>query len=101
MGYDGQAEIVDAAKKIALGYQNGLDLDSLNEKSFKKYLYSDFADPDLIIRTSGTQRLSGFLTYQSSYSEFYFTKKFWPEFSEQDLSEAVSEYDDRQRRFGK
>jgi len=101
LGYDGQAEIVDAAKKIALGYQNGLDLDSLNEKSFKKYLYSDFADPDLIIRTSGTQRLSGFLTYQSSYSEFYFTKKFWPEFSEQDLSEAVSEYDDRQRRFGK
>lgn len=101
LGYNGQAEIVDAAKKIALDYEKGFDLNSLNEKSFKKYLYGDFIDPDLIIRTSGTQRLSGFLTYQSSYSEFYFTKKFWPEFSEQDLSKAVSEYDDRQRRFGK
>ncbi len=101
LGYNGQTEIVDAAKKIALAHKNGLDLNSLNEKEFKKYLYSDFADPDLIVRTSGTQRLSGFLTYQSSYSELYFSKKFWPEFSKQELASAVNEYEQRQRRFGK
>jgi undecaprenyl diphosphate synthase len=102
LGYNGQTEIVDAAKKIALDYsKNNLDLNSLNERSFKKYLYSDFSDPDLIIRTSGTQRLSGFLTYQSSYSEFYFCEKFWPEFSREELHKAITEFNSRQRRFGK
>ncbi len=102
IGYNGQAEIVDAAKKIALEHkENNLDLGSLNESSFKKFLYSDFSNPDLIVRTSGTQRLSGFLTYQSSYSELYFCEKFWPEFSKEELAKAVEEYDARQRRFGK
>ncbi|MBU2100635.1 di-trans,poly-cis-decaprenylcistransferase [Candidatus Micrarchaeota archaeon] len=101
LGYNGQAEIVDAAKKIALEHEKGFDLNSLDENSFKKFLYSDFSEPDLIIRTSKTQRLSGFLTYQSSYSELYFSDKFWPEFSKEELAKAINEYDDRQRRFGK
>jgi len=102
LGYNGQAEIVDAAKKIALMHkENNLDLNSLDEESFKDFLYSNFPDPDLIIRTSGTKRLSGFLTYQSSYSELYFSQNFWPEFSKQDLEKAVAEFSERERRFGK
>ena len=102
LGYGGRAEIVDAAKKVAEDYKNnGLDLDTLTEERFKEYLYKPFQDPDLIVRTSGTQRLSGFLPYQSAYSELYFCPKFWPEFSEQDLAEAVSNYEKRDRRYGK
>ena len=102
IGYNGQAEIVDAAKKIAEAYkQNEIDLNSLNQENFKKFLYSEFQEPDMIVRTSGTQRLSGFLTYQSSYSELYFINKFWPELTEQDVDLAVQEFDNRQRRFGK
>ena len=102
LGYDGQTEIVDAAKKIALAAkENSFDLSQLNEKTFNKFLYSEISPPDLIIRTSGTHRLSGFLTYQSSYSELYFCNKYWPEFSQQDLCNAVSEFEERQRRYGK
>ncbi|MDO8538313.1 MAG: polyprenyl diphosphate synthase [archaeon] len=102
IGYNGQAEIVDASKKIAADFKaNKLDIQSLNENNFKKYLYSEFQEPDMIVRTSGTQRLSGFLTYQSSYSELYFINKFWPELIEQDLDTAVGEFSNRQRRFGK
>ena len=102
LGYNGQAEIVDAAKKLAEAYkQNKIDLADLDEKGFRKFLYSDFAEPDLIIRTGQTQRLSGFLTYQSAYSELYFSNKFWPEFSEQDLRIAVDSYSERARKFGK
>ncbi|MDP6671302.1 MAG: polyprenyl diphosphate synthase [archaeon] len=101
LGYNGQAEIVDAAKKFAEQYKQGeASLEDLNETSFSNYLYSS-AQPDLIVRTSGTQRLSGFLTYQSAYSELYFSEKFWPEFQEQDLGAAVQEFDARERRFGK
>ena len=101
LGYNGQQEIVDAAKKIAIDYSNGLDIESLNEKSFKKYLYADFPEPDLIIRTSGTKRLSGFMTYQSAYSELYFTEKHWPELTEKDIDTAIKDYNLRQRKFGK
>lgn len=101
LGYNGQTEIVDAAKQIALAHSKGeLDLDTLTPETFGSYLYSDFKDPDLIVRTSGTQRLSAFLTYKSSYSEFHFSNKFWPEFSEQDLDLAVQDYYARQRKFG-
>jgi undecaprenyl diphosphate synthase len=101
LGYNGQAEIVDAAKKFAEQYKQGdASLEDLNETSFSNYLYSP-TQPDLIVRTSGTQRLSGFLTYQSAYSELYFSEKFWPEFQEQDLGDAVQEFDARERRFGK
>ncbi len=102
LGYDGQAEIVDAARAVALDYaQKKVDLEALDEQSFQDYLYSKFPNPDLIIRTSGTQRLSGFLTYQSSYSELYFCDKYWPEFSERDLDLAVKEFNSRQRKYGK
>ncbi len=102
LGYNGQAEIVDAAKKLAIdAKENKVDLDSVNEKNFGKYLYGDFPSPDLLIRTSGTQRLSGFLTYQSAYSELYFLDKYWPEMNEADLTTAVRDYYERQRRFGK
>ena len=102
LGYNGQSEIVDAAKKLALAYKDGsIDISKIDEKHFKKFLYSDFAEPDLIIRTGQTQRLSGFLTYQSAYSELYFSNKYWPEFSEQDLSTAVDSYYERSRKFGK
>ncbi len=102
IGYNGRAEIVDAAKKIVQEVlKDPAKIDALNEETFKKYLYSNFKDPDLIIRTGKTQRLSGFLTYQSVYSELYFLNKFWPEFSKDDLNTAIDEYDSRQRRFGK
>lgn len=102
IGYNGQAEIVDAAKKIAWDFKNNkLKLNSLNPDSFKNYLYSVFPDPDLILRTSGTKRLSGFLTYQSSYSELYFLDKYWPELQETDLDNAINEYNERERKFGK
>ncbi len=102
LGYNGRAEIVDAAKKLAeLHKSKGVDLSTINENTFKSYLYSDFPDPDLIVRTGSTYRLSGFLTYQSAYSELYFTPKHWPELAEQDLAAAIDDYYGRQRRFGK
>ncbi len=102
LGYNGQAEIVDAAKKVAEQYKHGLiKLNDLTVDSFKNFLYASFPEPDLIIRTSGTQRLSGFLTYQSSYSELYFCKKYWPEFSKTDLNEAITSFNERKRKFGK
>ncbi len=101
IGYNGQAEIVDAAKKFAEQYKKGeAGLQDLDEKKFSQYLYSGMS-PDLIVRTSGTQRLSGFLTYQSAYSEFYFCPKYWPEFQQEDLAEAMEEFNERERRFGK
>lgn len=102
IGYNGRAEIVDAAKKLAQDVsEKKIDVNSINEDSFKNYLYSNFSDPDMIVRTGYTQRLSGFLTYQSVYSELVFMNKFWPEFSREDLDVAVREFDARERRFGK
>lgn len=102
IGYNGRSEIVDAAKKIAeQAKDNQLDLNSLSEDTFKNYLYSNFPDPDVIVRTSGTKRLSGFLTYQNVYSELCFVDKYWPEITEQDVDQVVLDFNERQRRFGK
>ena len=102
LGYDGQTEIVDASKKFALDVSSGkVSADSLTPQTFKNYLYSDFKEPDLIVRTSNQQRLSGFLTYQSSYSELAFIDKFWPELSETDVDKLVFDFNQRERRFGK
>ncbi len=102
MGYNGRAEIVDAAKKFAHDVsEKKIDVNTINEDSFKQYLYSNFHDPDMIVRTGYTQRLSGFLTYQSVYSELFFMDKYWPEFSREDLLSVVQEYESRERRFGK
>ena len=102
LGYDGQTEIVDAAKKFASEVSMGkTKLSSLTTESFNKYLYSDFKAPDLIVRTSNEQRLSGFLTYQSSYSELAFIDKYWPAITEQDVDSVIQGYEQRDRRFGK
>jgi len=102
LGYDGQTEILDATKKFAQDVSNGLiSADSLTPQIFNKYLYSDFKAPDLIVRTSNEQRLSGFLTYQSSYSELAFIDKYWPELTESDVDKVVLDFEERERRFGK
>tara|TARA_Y100000310_G_C20565372_1_gene755203 strand:- start:180 stop:902 length:723 start_codon:yes stop_codon:yes gene_type:complete len=97
MAYSGRAEIIDAIKKIA---KKGLTPDQINEESFQKELYID-SQPDLVIRTSGEKRTSGFMLWQSSYAELYFSSKLWPEFEKEDLKKAIDEYKDRDRRFGK
>ena len=102
LGYSGRTEIVDAAKKLVLDVQeNKIDLTDVDEKSFEKYLYSDLQKPDLIIRTSGEQRTSGFLPFQTGYSELFFCEHCWPEFSKEDLAEAINDFDLRKRNFGK
>lgn len=100
--YGGRREIVDSSKKIVAAVQNGeLNLDDLDEDSFRNYLYlPDVPDPDLIIRPSGEQRLSNFLLWQGAYSEFYFAKVLWPDFSADILDEALDDYGKRDRRFG-
>ena len=101
MAYGGRAEIIDATKKIAAAVKNGtLNIDQINEDVFKKQLYTE-SEPDLIIRTSGEQRTSGFMLWQGSYAELYFSDKNWPDFAKEDLLKAVETYENRERRFGK
>ena len=102
--YGGRAEIVDAAKTIAEKVKNGeLDIDEVDESTFAKYLYTshmDKQDPDLIIRTSGEERLSGFLLWQSAYSELCFLDVYWPDFRLIDLLRAMRTFQNRKRRYG-
>ncbi len=89
--YGGRAEIIDAARTF----------DGSTEEEFRAHLYSpEMHDPDLIIRTSGEQRLSNYLMWQSAYSELHFTEVLWPDFSRADLEFALAEFDARKRRFG-
>ena len=98
LNYGGRLEILNAVKNII---KDKIGPDELNEKSFRKYLYSgDTPDPELIIRTSGEKRLSGFLTWQSVYSELYFPNTTWPDFDASELDKAIDEFNKRQRRFG-
>jgi tritrans,polycis-undecaprenyl-diphosphate synthase [geranylgeranyl-diphosphate specific] len=105
VSYGGRAEIIDAAKRIAQEAQEDrIGIDEINEKSFTKYLYTAHLPnpyPDLMIRTSGEERLSGFLLWQSAYSELCFIDVCWPEFRKIDLLRAVRTYQKRVRRFGK
>jgi tritrans,polycis-undecaprenyl-diphosphate synthase [geranylgeranyl-diphosphate specific] len=102
--YGGRAEIVDAAKKIAEKVGTGdLSPDEVDEQLFEKHLYTSHMpnqDPDLIIRTSGEERLSGFLLWQSAYSELCFLDVYWPDFRFIDLLRAVRTFQNRKRRFG-
>lgn len=101
MAYDGRAEIVDAVRKIVWNVQqDSLSPESITEADIEHNLYLQ-SQPDLIIRTSGEQRISGFLLWQASYAELYFSPKMWPEFGKEDLAAALTEYAQRQRRFGK
>lgn len=97
LNYGGRAEIVDATKKII---EDGVSPDLIDEDLFKKYLYQDLPDVDLMIRTSGELRLSNFLPWQLSYSEFYFPETKFPDFTEKDFDKAIIEYNRRERRFG-
>ena len=97
LSYGGREEIVDAVNAIL---KEGVK--EVDEESFSNHLYTaGVPDPDLIIRTSGEERLSGLLPWQSAYSEFYFSKKLWPEFSKKDFKAALDEFARRKRRFGK
>ena len=102
MAYGGRAEIVDALKQIVLKTKEGqINFEELNEELISKHLYTNgLPDPDLMIRTSGEERLSGFLLWQSAYSEYYFVDVHWPMFRKIDLWRAVRTYQRRQRRFG-
>ncbi|HWD70547.1 MAG TPA: polyprenyl diphosphate synthase [Solirubrobacteraceae bacterium] len=89
--YGGRAEIIDAARNFTGG----------DEEDFRRLMYApDMHDPDLIIRTSGEQRVSNFLTWQSAYSEFVFRDELWPDFTREVFSESLAEFASRQRRFG-
>jgi tritrans,polycis-undecaprenyl-diphosphate synthase [geranylgeranyl-diphosphate specific] len=104
VAYGGRAEIVDAAKRIIDEVKTGsLDGNAVDEDLFTKYLYTSHLPnpyPELIIRTSGEERLSGFLIWQAAYSEFVFLDVYWPEFRRIDLLRAVRTYQRRRRRFG-
>ncbi|HPN81657.1 MAG TPA: polyprenyl diphosphate synthase [bacterium] len=98
VNYGGRLEVVEAVKKIV---RRKIPVNQISEQTISDYVWTaGEPDPDLIIRTSGEYRLSGFLTWQGVYSELYFTKKFWPDFSEKDLDEAILEFNRRTRRFG-
>ena len=100
--YGGRDEIVNATKNIAQKVLDGeLKIEDINEKLFSDYLYTaNQPDPDLLIRTSGEERISNFLPWQISYSEFVFTDKFWPEYNEQEFLNSIQIYQKRTRRFG-
>ena len=102
LNYGGRQEIVDAAKKFAQDVlDEKVDLESLDTQEFSRYFYTaDIPDPDLLIRTSNEMRISNFLLWQLSYSEFYFFYKCWPDFGVEELKEAIKEYQRRNRRFG-
>ena len=93
--YGSRAEIVDAVNRII---KDGKE--NITEEDFSKYLYNDFPDPDLVIRTSGEMRISNFLLWQIAYSEFYITDTLWPDFDEKEIDKAIESYNQRERRFG-
>jgi undecaprenyl diphosphate synthase len=103
LSYSGRAEIVDAARKLARDVEDGkVDPDRIDEKVFTSYLYApDVPDPDLLIRTGAELRVSNFLLWQIAYTEIYTTSVMWPDFRKQHLVEAVLDYQQRERRFGK
>lgn len=102
LNYGSRDEMIRAMKKMVEDHDAGrLPVSEINEESFTRYLDThDIPDPDLLIRTSGEQRLSNYLLWQLAYSEFYFTKVPWPDFSPEELKKAVEEYSNRDRRYG-
>src|SRR5690625_640244 len=102
LNYGSRYEIMRALKQIVNDIENNsLEKDLLDEKIFSNYLYTkDLQDPDLLIRTSGEQRLSNFLLWQVAYSEFWFTDVLWPDFNEEIFKQAITDYQSRKRRYG-
>lgn len=105
IAYGGQNELVDAVKKIATKIKEGsLDVNSIDKDVIESCLYTSHlpqSSPDMILRTSGEKRLSGFLIWQSAYSELVFMDVFWPEFRKIDLMRAIRTFQRRMRKFGK
>jgi len=102
LSYGGRTEIARSARRIAdLVAKGEMKLEDVDEDAVAKHLYlPDVPDPDLLIRTSGEMRISNFLLWQASYSEFYFTDTLWPDFRTEQFAEAIKEYSRRNRRFG-
>ena len=102
LAYGGREEIVDAVRKVSQEYATGsIKLEEINTEKISNNLYSsDLPDPDLVIRTSGEERISNFLLWQIAYSELHFTDVHWPSFNKKDLYEAIESYQNRRRRFG-
>ncbi|MCS7109637.1 MAG: polyprenyl diphosphate synthase, partial [Candidatus Micrarchaeota archaeon] len=99
--YGGRKEIVDAVNKIIKDAKEG-KIDKIDEGLFSKYLYTaELPDPDLIFRSGEEKRLSGFLPWQSVYSEFYFSDKLWPDITKKDILAAINDFKKRERRFGR
>lgn len=102
LSYSGRSDILDAVRSCMEAAADGkLQPEDITEESFSSMLDTeDIPDPDLLIRTSGEVRLSNFLLWQAAYTEFYVTRKLWPDFSEEDLDAAIEEFGRRERRFG-
>ncbi|MEE6207488.1 MAG: isoprenyl transferase [Alphaproteobacteria bacterium] len=103
LSYGSRQEIVSAIRNIAEKVKDGtLDINDVNMQTVADNLYTkNIPDPDLLIRTSGEVRISNYLLWQLAYTEFYFSKTFWPDFSEAELQQIVTEFKDRERRYGK
>ncbi|MFP4697283.1 MAG: isoprenyl transferase [Eubacteriales bacterium] len=102
INYGGRDELIRAINNILLDSKNDkLNCETINENIIRNYLdTSDIPDPDLLIRTSGEQRVSNFLLWQLAYTEFYFSEKYWPEFDKEELIKAIKYFNQRERRFG-
>ncbi|MCA1963602.1 MAG: isoprenyl transferase [Prosthecobacter sp.] len=102
LSYGGREEIVDGVKSLLESIERGhLDKGMIDTEVFSKHLYTRYyPDPDLLIRTSGEMRLSNFLLWQLSYTEFYITQTLWPDFGKEELHQAIRAYSQRHRRFG-
>lgn len=103
LSYSSRWELVDAVKKIATDVKEGkLQAEDIGQETLQQYLStSQFPDPELMIRTSGEYRISNFLLYQLAYAELYFTQTRWPDFRKENLYEAIADFQNRERRFGK
>lgn len=101
INYDGRQEILDATNNLIADVSDGKINTPIDAETFNTYLYQNLPPVDYVIRTSGENRLSGFMLWQSSYAEFYFPKKYFPEFKEEDFDLALEVYNNRERRFGK
>lgn len=102
INYGGRAEMVEVTQNVAADVLEGkIPLEEIQESTLSRYLQTkDSPDPDLLIRTGGEQRLSGFLLWQCAYSELYFTDVLWPDFNQEELEKAIQEYQHRKRNFG-
>lgn len=102
LNYGGRDELIRAMKKMTNDVKSGkLDSDDISEEIFSNYLDTkDIPDPDLMIRTSGEQRISNYLLWQLAYTEFYFTDVLWPDFNKKELEKAIAYYGERDRRYG-